>query len=219
MSENEQTKYAALGTELVDVLTERGLGAIPKRDLDALLLFLLEKHLGWSSLSNQELSIKMRLPVPKIKGLRYEGALRYTADLDAEFRTRLRRILRLAAFSAEKGSVEFVVEDYASRFVLEEYLKKRGKTATWRFNDEAISAPINTIAALIVDQFDAKERADALARLNVSDPTTLVSEFEAGLLELVDSAKNSKAASLLSAATAAVGIGKKGKVVAALLFS
>lgn len=56
---------------------QRGLGAIGKRDLNALLLHMFEKHLGWEIMSNQELSLRMRLTVPRVKSLRYEGALRF----------------------------------------------------------------------------------------------------------------------------------------------
>lgn len=214
---NQEKSYAALGEELVSLLTKRGLGAIPKRDLDALLIFLLEKHLGWSSRTNQELSILLRLPVPKIKSLRYEGALRYTQDLDGEFRRRLRRLLRLAAFSEDKKSLQFVVEDYATRFVLEEYLKKQGRVAQWSFNDEAITAPIPALAVLIADQFDEKERTDALARLGITDPEKFSSVVERAFLEIIDEAKKSQIVKLANIGTK-VAITGPAKALAKLLF-
>jgi hypothetical protein len=46
--------YDALARELVGLLTDRGLGAVAKRDLDALLLYFFESHLGRSALSSQQ---------------------------------------------------------------------------------------------------------------------------------------------------------------------
>jgi len=218
MSTYVKGNYDAHGRELVALLTARGLGAIPKRDLDALLLFLLEKHLGWASRTNQQLSLLLRLPVPKVKALRYEAALRYTEDLDAEFRTRLRRLLRQAAFSEKENAVEFVVEDYASRFVLEEYLKRQGKTAAWSFNGEAISAPVEALAAIMADQFDDQEKMDALARLGIADPSTFSATVEAAFLEIVDAAKKSRVGKLSRVLAKAAGIGKQARIVAQLLF-
>jgi hypothetical protein len=112
----------------------------------------------------------MRLPVPKIKSLRYEGALRYTVDLDVEFRARLRRVLRQAAFSTEKDTIEFIVEEHATRFVLEEYLKRPWKDCAVDVQCRRCLGAGCEVAAIVVDQFDEKDRVDALARLKISDP-------------------------------------------------
>jgi hypothetical protein len=211
--------YDALGRELVALVTQRGLGAIGKRDLEALLLHLFEKHLGWETLSHRELSLRMRLAVSRVKSLRYEGALRFTRNLEAEFRTRLRHVLRQAACSEETKTIEFSVADYPTRFVLEEYLKRRGKVAQWTFTEEGMSAPAATVAALVVDHFDKSERAQALARLKVSDPSRLPSAVEAAFLELMDAAKSSRVKKLADVGGKAVDMGKRGFALAVLLFA
>lgn len=211
--------YDALGRELVGLVTQRGLGAIGKRDLEALLLYLFEKHLGWETLSNRELSLRMRLAVPRVKSLRYEGALRFTRNLEAEFRTRLRRVLRQAACAAETRTIEFSVEDYPTRFVLEEYLKRRGRGTQWTFSEQGMSAPAAAVAALVVDQFDKSERKQALTRLKVSDPNRLSSAVEAGFLELTDAAKGSRVKRLADVGGRAVDLGKRGFALAVLLFA
>lgn len=103
--------------------------------------------------------------------------------------------------------------------MLEEYLKRRGKIAQWTLNEEAVSAPAGIVAAIVVDQFDEKDRADALARLKISDPSSLAAEVEAAFLEIVHEAKASKVSKLASVATKAVGLGKQGRALAALLFA
>lgn len=73
--------------------------------------------------------------------------------------------------------------------------------------------------AFAVDQFDEKDRVDALARLKISDPSSLSAEVESAFLEIVDAAKSSKVSKLANVAHKAVGLGKQGTALAALLFA
>lgn len=208
-----KANYEALGKELVEILTARGLGAVPKRDLDALLLYLLEKHLGWAKWSNQQLSVKLRLPVPKVKALRYEGALRFTEDLDAEFHLRFRRLLRQAHFETKKSEVQFIIEDYATKFVLEEYLKKQGKLADWSFNPEGVRVPAGTLVKLVATQFVERDREAAIARLGIQDPEGLEATIENVFSEVVTAARESQAGKLVNVfAKLAPGVAKAKKL-------
>lgn len=62
-----------------------GMGSFPKRDIDVLVMHLLEeggaKDLQpMKGMSNQQVSLKLRTPLSKIKSLRYEAALKYGGD-------------------------------------------------------------------------------------------------------------------------------------------
>ena len=191
MRKGSREDFEQLGKELVELLTQRGLGAISKRDLDGLLLYLIQKHLGWARLSNQELSIRLRLPVPKVKSLRYEGALRFAPDLPAEFEQCLRRLLRSAHFDAGEERVRFIIEDYATRYILEEELKKRGTLAAWEFNDEGVSVPVAALSSLLAAQFAGAALDQAMQRLGISEPSALGKAIEDILTEVADVAKHS----------------------------
>jgi hypothetical protein len=76
-----------------------------------------------------------------------------------------------------------------------------------------------TVAALVVDQFDATERKQALTRLKVSDPDSLSSAVEAALLEIVDAAKSARVKKLADVGGKAQNLGKRGFALAVLLFA
>ena len=69
-------------TEFLDSYLKLGLGSMPKTDIDALVMFLLDKHGLRNSgplarLSNQAASELLKTPVARIKKLRYEAALKF----------------------------------------------------------------------------------------------------------------------------------------------
>lgn len=73
---------AAFGKAIANELRNRGLGNIAKRELEVLLLHLLQKHSSLGAMSNGEAAMVLRAPSTKIRSLRLEVALRYTEDLN-----------------------------------------------------------------------------------------------------------------------------------------
>ena len=68
--------------EFLDRYLVLGLGSMPKADIDALVMHLLDKHGGSDdkalcTFSNQEVSELLKTPTVKIKKLRYEAALKF----------------------------------------------------------------------------------------------------------------------------------------------
>ena len=81
-------------TEFLDSYLKLGLASMPKTDIDALVMFLLDKHGLRSSgplarLSNQQASELLKTPVAKIKKLRYEAALKFGGRAEDQARGKL----------------------------------------------------------------------------------------------------------------------------------
>ena len=64
-----------------------GLGSMPKSDIDALVMHLLDAH-GVDdsgpmvSMSNQTVSERLKTPVSKVKKMRYDAALKFGGEIE-----------------------------------------------------------------------------------------------------------------------------------------
>ena len=144
--------YAAFRRELADAIEERGLGNFTKRELDVLLLHLLEKHSSLAALANGDVGRLLRAPASRIRSLRADATLRYSRNIQEEFRARLRRLVHGAdarrtrrARSHRGGRVH---ARHAARRVEEE-----GSFGSWSFNSEVLTVKIGALLEVLVDQF------------------------------------------------------------------
>jgi hypothetical protein len=101
-----------------------GMGAMTKRDIDALVMHLLDEYGGadiseLKTLSNQQVSVKLRTPVSRVKALRYEATLKYKEHTNQYAQWKFLEVLARAQFDAEKQKVAFIVEDSFTRHWLQ----------------------------------------------------------------------------------------------------
>lgn len=121
-----------------------GMGALSKRDIDVLVMHLLDEegsHIDSSpmkGMSNQQASLKLRTPVSKIKSLRYEAALKYGDDLTHHAKCEMLKILAKAKFEIEQDKVCFIIEDVLTKNWLQDVLKESGLIFDNSFNTEIV---------------------------------------------------------------------------------
>jgi hypothetical protein len=106
------------------------MGAMPKSDIDALVMHLLDKHASENGsalgrIPNQIASERLRAPIARIKRLRYEGSLKFGDKPGDEARNRFVRLLEKAGLELDKkeGTITKIV------FVVEDTLAKTGSKA------------------------------------------------------------------------------------------
>lgn len=124
-----------------------GIGSFSKRDIDVLVLHLLDEE-GDSKdsqplkgMSNQQVSLKLRTPVSKIKSLRYEAALKYggnSSELATHARWEMLKVLANAKFEFEQDRVCFVIEDMLTKNWVQGVLKESGLIFDSSFNSEIV---------------------------------------------------------------------------------
>lgn len=135
------------------------MGAKSKREIDILIMNLLMKYAGLAEKSNQELSILLRAPVSKIKGLRYEARLKYPPDPDYVKREFL-YLLTKSQFDFDKGNIIFAIEDEFLRQAIQGQLKAKGKFADTSFNTEIVRIDRNALEDAIGELY-GRETAEA----------------------------------------------------------
>ena len=136
-----------------------GMGTMSKREIDILVMNLFIKYGGLADASNQDLSILLKTPESKIKGLRYEARLKYPPDTDYVRREFL-YILSRAQFDSEKGRIIFAMEDEYLRHAIQGKLKGEGRFADSSFNTEIIKIEQGSLESVIGELY-GKEYAQA----------------------------------------------------------
>lgn len=179
----------AFGRALYDEVSARGLGNFPKREMDILILHLLEVHGGLSILSNGELSTRLRTTEAKIRGLRHEASLRYSEDLEEEYRRRLNRLLESAALHVKKDRVVCVVEDRFLRSMLLSDLKATGAYADWSFNSELLQIDPSALAAVMVERLPESDVAALKSELGVSTVGEVKGAMRGALTRTIEAIK------------------------------
>lgn len=134
--------------EFLDEYLADGMGAMPKKEVDILVMNLLIKYGGLSDKGNQELSILLQAPVSKIKSLRYEARLKYPPDKDYVKREFL-YILTKSHFDFDKGKITFAIEDEFLRQAIQGQLKSKGMFADTSFNTELVKIDEKSLKAVI----------------------------------------------------------------------
>jgi 2-oxoglutarate dehydrogenase complex dehydrogenase (E1) component-like enzyme len=120
-----------------------GLGSLPKSDIDALVMHLLDQHGQNGSgplagLSNQVVSERLRTPVTKIRKLRYDAALKFGGRIEDQAMGRLLAALSKASLEAEGKKICLIIEDSLAKNWLQGQLKIHQQIFDHSFNTEII---------------------------------------------------------------------------------
>ena len=136
-----------------------GIGALSKRDTDALVMYLLDKY-GFDAAGplyrypNQDLSAKLKAPVAKIKQLRYEAGLKYGGRVEDQAKARFLAAIAVAVFDIEFKKVCLVIEDALAKNWLQGQLKNNGLIFDHSFNNEIVKVDAMGLFALLEQFFD-----------------------------------------------------------------
>jgi hypothetical protein len=139
-----------------------GIGALGKRDTDALVMYLLDKYglPGAGALhkySNQDASVLLRAPVSRIKQLRYEAGLKYgEGRVEDQALARLLVALNGAALDLDGEKIHIVIEDSLAKNWLQGQLKTHGLLFDHSFNAELLKVDAAGLFNLLGQFFDVK---------------------------------------------------------------
>lgn len=136
-----------------------GLGSLPKSDIDALVMHLLDLHGENGSgplaaLSNQVVSERLRTPVARIKKLRYDAALKFGGRIEDQAMGRLLAALSRASLEAEGKKICLIIEDSLAKNWLQGQLKIHQQIFDHSFNTEIIKVDAEGLFAVLETCFD-----------------------------------------------------------------
>lgn len=120
-----------------------GLSSMPKSDIDALVMHLLDAYGrngsgAMASLSNQTVSEQLRTPVSKIKKLRYDAALKFGGRPEDQAMGRLLAALSKASLEPEGEKICLIIEDSLAKNWLQGQLKIHQQIFDHSFNTEIL---------------------------------------------------------------------------------
>jgi len=136
-----------------------GLGSLPKTDIDALVMHLLDLYGPHGSgplagLSNQVVSERLRTPATKIRRLRYEAALKYGGRIEDQAMGRLLAALSKASIEAEGKKICLIIEDSLAKNWLQGQLKIHQQIFDHSFNAEIIKVDAEGLFEVLKTCFD-----------------------------------------------------------------
>ncbi len=152
----DKIDYKDFGKEFLQAYLARGMGSLSKRELDTLVMHLMEKFGDLEFKSNHELSIQLRLSESRVKGLRYEGRLKYPPDEDRFVERRFLYALTRAQFDADQGWIIFSLEDSYLRHAIRGQLKQSGALTDTSFNTELVKVRLEHLEPILISFFGAE---------------------------------------------------------------
>jgi len=156
------TKFTS---EFLDNYLKFGLGSMPKADIDALVMALLERYGSdgfgpMASMSNQAISEQLRTPVSKIKKLRYDAALKFGGSVEDQAKGRLLAALAAASLEPHEDKICLIIEDTLAKNWLQGELKKHRQIFDHSFNTEIIKISSTGLFAVLESIFDKSQLED-----------------------------------------------------------
>ncbi|MBL8102323.1 MAG: hypothetical protein JNM02_07325 [Anaerolineales bacterium] len=154
-----------------DFLTEylsNGMGAMPKREVDILVMGLLEKYAELDRQNNYDLSILLQMTESQVKSLRYVAKLKYPPKEGKYIETQFLIVLAKSQFDIDKGKIVFIMENSFVRHAVQGRLKAKGMFADSSFNSEIVKIDHEALGNLIADMYGrevAKEFRSNFTRL------------------------------------------------------
>ena len=147
--------------EFLDNYLKFGLGSMPKSDIDALVMHLLDTHgLDGPPLaiySNQTVSERLKTPVAKIKKLRYEATLKFGGHIEDQAKGRLLAALSRASLEPDGEKICLIIEDSLAKNWLQGQLKIHQHIYDYSFNTEIIKVSSSGLFDVLSDVFDKAE--------------------------------------------------------------
>lgn len=143
-------------SEFLDYFLDKGLGALTKNEMDVCMFYLLEKYQSNKGLkmSNYDWSSLLKISERKIKNLRLEVGIRYTADNDSNEVDLWLRFLDLIS----EGYLEFdgtdkviitIENPYLLRFIEHKLKTLKLPTTDYSFNTERIKLRRTSLELLL----------------------------------------------------------------------
>ena len=148
--------------EFLENYLKFGLGSMPKSDIDALVMHLLDLYGADGSgplavYSNQTVSERLKTPVSKVKKMRYDAALKFGGRIEDQAMGRLLAALSKASLEPDGEKVLLIIEDSLAKNWLQGQLKIHQHIFDYSFNTEIVKVSVAGLFQVLDSVFDARE--------------------------------------------------------------
>ena len=166
-------------TDFLENYLKFGLGSMPKSDIDALVMHLLDLYGvddsdSLATYSNQTVSERIKTPVSKVKKIRYDAALKFGGRIEHQAMGRLLAALSKASLEPDGEKVLLIIEDSLAKNWLQGQLKIHQIIFDHSFNTEIVKVSVAGLFQVLDSVFDThqvktfKEDYDAAKKKNTS---------------------------------------------------
>jgi hypothetical protein len=148
--------------DFLDSYLKFGLGSMPKSDIDALVMHLLDLYgidnSGPLAIhSNQTVSERLKTPVSRVKKLRYDAALKFGGRIEDQAMGRLLAALSKASLEPDGEKVLLIIEDSLAKNWLQGQLKIHQHIFDYSFNTEIVKVSVAGLFQVLESVFDSSE--------------------------------------------------------------
>lgn len=129
----------------IESYISRGFGSMTKNDFEVYIFNCIINDEDYKAYkSDYDLSVMLRIPISKVKRLRYEANLKYQQQDESSRKQQiineLTNLLKVCKYrETEKGGVSFVINDKFLREYLQNYLNQNGRFFDSSFNSNIVS--------------------------------------------------------------------------------
>ena len=133
---------------LLDKYLEKGFGSMNKNDFEVFIFsrLLLNRYSG---MNDYQISTELRIPISKVKRLRYEADLKYPVQMD--YKALFVKAMTGARYDSEKPIIVFSIENISLRQYLRNLLMQRGNFYDSSFNSDIVKVSENDFLCLLED--------------------------------------------------------------------
>ena len=193
---------ANFGKSVAEELQRRGLGSPSKRELEALLLHLLEKHSALGELSNHDAGLLLRAQAQRIKTLRHEATLRFEEDVERVAGDRLAAAIKNGRYDSGSDMVILVIEDAFGREAVLASLKQHGGYGDWKGgNSEIIQAKSELVTTILQASLPEDEVGKFVSAVNKGKSGPARKAFKAIMRAVFSEMKDRGAGGVVELAT------------------
>jgi hypothetical protein len=202
-------------TDFLENYLKFGLGSMPKSDIDALVMHLLDLYgIGGSgslaTYSNQTVSERIKTPVSKVKKMRYDAALKFGGRIEDQAMGRLLAALSKASLEPDGEKVLLIIEDSLAKNWLQGQLKIHQHIFDHSFNTEIVKVSVAGLFQVLESVFDAgeiekfKKGYDAAKKKNTS--AERVAAFKGVAKKFAEGAAKAAGAGVVTVLKAHLGV-------------
>lgn len=200
--------------EFLENYLKFGLGSMPKADVDALVMHLLDIYgLNGSpplaTYSKQTVSERLKTPVSKVKKLQYDAALKFGGRIEDQARGRLLAALSKASLESDGEKVLLIIEDTLAKNWLQGQLKVHQHIFDYSFNTEIVKVSATGLFQVLETVFDTKEVESFKAGYEVAKKKKTtdaqVAAFKGATMKFAEGAAKAAGAGVVAALKAHIG--------------
>jgi hypothetical protein len=157
----ETFDFTNFGRTFVDTYLAQGFGVLSKKETDRLIFKLLHEAGAFpedAGCNLQQISVRLRIPVSRVRALTYEMQLQAGIVTDQWFRAKLLAAIRRTRYKVKLEHIEFGVEDPMLRAEIEGRLKQEGRFPDYGMSREILHVGLDDFSFLLAHVLSDKEQ-------------------------------------------------------------